>query len=102
MNLRRGIATFRGHHIPSIDFLGRKRWWFALSGAFVVLSLVGLFARGLNFSIDFKGGALLEFPNKSGATVADYQRVLNRFGLSEAKVEILQGGNCPVGCVNVK
>jgi len=99
---REAIATFRGHHIPNIDFLGRRKWWFALSGAFIVLSLVGMFARGLNFSIDFKGGSLLEFPNRSGATVADYTRVLNRFGLREAKVEILTGGQCPQGCVNIK
>ena len=102
MRGREAIATFRGHHIPNIDFLGRRKWWFALSGAFIVLSLVGLFARGLNFSIDFKGGALLEFPNRSGATVGDYTGVLNRFGLREAKVEILSGGQCPQGCVNVK
>ncbi|HEX9312024.1 MAG TPA: protein translocase subunit SecF [Actinomycetota bacterium] len=102
MRGREAIATFRGHHIPNIDFLGRRKWWFALSGTFIVLSLVGLFARGLNFSIDFKGGALLEFPNRSGATVGDYTRVLNTFGLKEAKVEILTGGQCPQGCVNIR
>ncbi len=102
MRGRAAIATFRGHDIPNIDFLGRRKWWFALSGTFIVLSLVGLFARGLNFSIDFKGGALLEFPNRSGSTVGDYTGVLNKFGLREAKVEIQSGGQCPQGCVNVR
>ncbi len=101
MNIRRAIATFRGNHVPTIDFLGRRKWWFALSGTFIVLSLVGMFARGLNYSIDFKGGAQLQFPDKSGATVADFQRVLNRFGLRESKVEVLGGGQCPQGCVTI-
>jgi preprotein translocase subunit SecF len=102
MNLRRSIATFRGHHIPNIDFIGRRRIWFTFSGILVVVSIAGLVGRGLNYSIDFKGGSLLEFPNKSGASVADYQRVLNKYGLGEAQIEILQGTQCTEGCVNIK
>src|SRR5918911_3040442 len=94
MNLRKAVATFRGNHTPSFDFIGRRRIWFALSGFILLLSLVGLFARGLNFSIAFKGGALLEFPNRSGATVPDYQRIMARYGLGDAQVEIISGGNC--------
>jgi len=103
MSVRTAVATFRGHHVPHIEFIRRKAWWFGISGALIVLSLVGLFARGLNFSIDFKGGALLQMPNRSGASAGDYQRVLNRFGLGEAKVEIFQGGQCPPGgCVSIQ
>jgi preprotein translocase subunit SecF len=89
VNVRRAIATFRGHHIPNIDFLGRKKWWFALSGFFIALSLVGLIGRGLNFSIAFSGGSLLQLPNASHASVGDYQRVMAQFGRADAQVEIL-------------
>jgi preprotein translocase subunit SecF len=92
MNLREATATFRGHRTPTIDFIGRRRIWFALSGFLIVLSLVGLIVRQLNFSIAFTGGSLLEFQNRSGASVADYQRVMARFGLAEAQVEILGSG----------
>jgi preprotein translocase subunit SecF len=102
VNVRRAIATFRGNHIPNVDFIGRKRIWFALSGFIVLLSLVGLFARGLNFSIAFKGGALLEFPDRSRASVADYQRIMARYGLGDAQVEIITGGDCQNGCVNIR
>ena len=73
------FSTFRGHRVPNVNFIGRKAWWFSLSGAFVLLSLIGLFARGLNYSIDFKGGSQLEFPNRSGASVSDYETVMRRF-----------------------
>ena len=41
----------------SIDFVGRQKTWYALSGVLVVLALVGIFARGLNFGIEFRGGS---------------------------------------------
>src|SRR6266511_1889391 len=89
MNVREAISTFRGHRVPHLNLIAHRKWWFALSGFFIVLSLAGLFIRGLNFSIEFKGGSLLEFPNRSGASVRDYQAIMSRFGLGDAKVEIV-------------
>jgi preprotein translocase subunit SecF len=91
VNFREGLATFRGHRVPHLNIVGRRNWWFALSGFVILLSLIGLFVRGLNFSIEFNGGSLLQFPNQSGASVSDYQAVMARFGLSDAKVEIVGG-----------
>jgi preprotein translocase subunit SecF len=96
MRFREAVSTFRGHRVPSIDFIRRRNWWFALSGAFIVLSLVGLIAQGLNFSIEFKGGSILELPNKKGASVQDYQTVLSQFGLSDARVELLGTGTVEI------
>jgi preprotein translocase subunit SecF len=96
MRLREAVATFRGHRVPSIDFIGRRMWWFSLSGAFILLSLIGLVFSGLNFSIEFKGGSVLALPNKSGASVQEYQTVLSRFGLSDARVEILGTGTVQI------
>jgi preprotein translocase subunit SecF len=89
MNIREGLSIFRGHRVPHLNLVRHRNWWFALSGFFILLSLVGLFVSGLNFSIEFKGGSLLEFPNRSGAPVKDYQAVMARFGLGDAKVEVV-------------
>jgi preprotein translocase subunit SecF len=102
VRLREAVSTFRGHRVPNLNLIERKYWWFALSGFFIVLSLVGLIARGLNFSIEFKGGTLLQLPNKSGASVKDYQSIMSRFGVTDAEVELIGGGNCPSGCVQIK
>jgi preprotein translocase subunit SecF len=40
----------------SIDFVGRWRRWFAISGVILVLAVGGLAFRGLNYGIEFKGG----------------------------------------------
>jgi len=102
MRIRDAIATFRGHRVPNLNLIGRRNWWFAMSGTFVVLSLVGLFFRGLNFSIEFKGGSQLQFQDRSGASVQDFQAIMARFGLPDARVEIVGGPNCPTGCAQIR
>lgn len=44
-----------------IDYIGRRRIWFAFSAAVVVLSIGALAIRGLNLGIDFKGGSQISF-----------------------------------------
>jgi preprotein translocase subunit SecF len=46
------------HGETSFDFVGRRRLWFSISGVLVLISLVSLVWPGLNFGIDFKGGAV--------------------------------------------
>jgi preprotein translocase subunit SecF len=65
--LYRGETTF--------DFINRWRYWFALSGAVIAIGLVALGVRGLNFSIDFKGGIQWEVPTT--AAVATVKTDLN-------------------------
>ena len=43
-----------------MNIIGRKKIFFSLSGALVVMSVLGLFFWGLNLGIDFTGGSLLE------------------------------------------
>src|SRR5437867_4183603 len=96
MRVRQAVATFRGHHVPNINFIGRKVWWFALSGTFILISIVGLLGPGLKFSIEFNGGSILQLPDRSGASVADYERVLAGFGIKDPRVEILGGGTVQI------
>ena len=42
---------------PHFDFVGRRKQWAILSGILVLVSVVSLFTRGLNLSIDFVGGS---------------------------------------------
>ena len=44
----------------TIDFMGKRRLAILLSTVLLVISLVALITRGLNFGIDFTGGTLIE------------------------------------------
>ena len=41
----------------NVDFVGRWRVWFAISGVFLLLCLGAIALRGMNFGIDFTGGS---------------------------------------------
>ncbi len=44
-----------------IDFMGKRRLWFAISGCVVAIAVISLGVRGLNLGIDFKGGSQVTF-----------------------------------------
>ena len=52
------LASRLYHGETSYDIVGRRRLWFTISAALVVISLISLVVPGLNFGIDFKGGAV--------------------------------------------
>jgi preprotein translocase subunit SecF len=66
----------------SIDFIGRQRRWYAFSGILIVLALVGIFARGLNFGIEFRGGS--EFRLTGVSDTSNYEE--------KAKAAIAEAG----------
>jgi len=47
--------------IPNIDFIGKKNYALTFSIIITILSIILLFSKGLNLSIDFKGGTIIEF-----------------------------------------
>jgi preprotein translocase subunit SecF len=51
---RLGTELYDGR--KSIDFVGRRWTWYAISGVLILVALTGLFAKGLNLGIEFKGG----------------------------------------------
>jgi len=49
-----GGRLYRGE--TSIDFIGKRRRWYALSALFILASLLALTLQGLKLGIEFKGG----------------------------------------------
>jgi preprotein translocase subunit SecF len=41
----------------SIDFVGRRWLWYGISAAIVLVAISGLFFKGINYGIEFTGGA---------------------------------------------
>jgi preprotein translocase subunit SecF len=73
----------------SIDFYGRRKWGLLLSGVLLVVTVVSLFARGLNLGIDFEGGVAWEVP---AAQVSDDQirAVLDDNGIESGNAKLQQ------------
>ena len=83
-----GGRLYRGE--VSVNFVGRRRLWYAISGLILVVSIVAVLVRGLAFSVDFKGGAVFTFPSTS-ASLSQVQSAVEAGGASGAIVQQTHG-----------
>jgi preprotein translocase subunit SecF len=65
-----GGRLYRGE--VSFDFVSRKKLWYTISGLILVISIAALAFRGLNYSVEFKGGNLFLFkaPHTTSAQIS--------------------------------
>jgi preprotein translocase subunit SecF len=88
---------YRGE--TDIDFIGRRRLWFAISGALVLLCLVILLTRGLNYGIEFAGGVQTRAPIVDPAlaeetdieVIEEVRSALTPLGAGNAQIQIVTG-----------
>jgi preprotein translocase subunit SecF len=78
-----GDRLYRGE--SGIDFVGRRRTWFIISGILILISLAALGFRGLNLGIEFQGGAVFSVPNAT-CSVVDAREVASEASGAEAIV----------------
>jgi len=83
-----GGKLYRGE--VSVNFVGRQRLWYTISGFILVISIVALLVRGLSFSVDFKGGAIFTFPSSS-TSLSQVQTAVEDGGVSGAIVQQVHG-----------
>jgi preprotein translocase subunit SecF len=74
------------------DFVGARRTFLIISSVLLVVSALSLAVRGLNLSLDFRGGVAVETENPAGAGVADVREALQPLGLSDARIQLLADG----------
>lgn len=87
------LPVFKGMdffpHDLRLPFMKYKGPAIALSIVLMVLSLGVFFARGLNYGIDFKGGAVIEAQTVSGAAadVGHLREKLGKLGLGAVQIQ---------------
>jgi SecD/SecF fusion protein len=70
-----------------IDFVGRAKFWFALSGAVIAIGIGSLILQGLNLGIDFKGGSQVTFETPTPTSVEDVRREAAAIGRADAVIQ---------------
>ena len=85
-----GIAgrLYRGE--LSVNIVHRQRLWYAISGLILLISIVALLTRGLNFSQEFTGGSSFTFPASSSMSQGAISRVVTAAGGGDATVQSTQ------------
>jgi preprotein translocase subunit SecF len=93
MSVRRAFDTFRGYRHPEFNIIQRRRRWFVLSGSAILVSIIALVFLGLNYSIDFTGGTLIEYRLSNDVTVEQVRDLLGQdpYARESAEVQIVGG-----------
>jgi SecD/SecF fusion protein len=76
--------------IPSwqrIDFIGRTKFWFAISGTVLAIGLGSLVVQGLNLGIDFKGGSQFSFKTPQAHDIQDVRAQTTALGINDAVIQ---------------
>jgi SecD/SecF fusion protein len=76
--------------IPSwqrVDFIGRTKYWFAVSGAVLLIGIGSLAVQGLNLGIDFKGGSQFSFKTPEPHQISDIRAQTAAMGLGDAVIQ---------------
>lgn len=71
----------------NIDFLGKRNIAWILSAILIVVSIVSLSTRGLNFGIDFTGGTLVEVGYVNSAELEPIRSALESASFNDAIVQ---------------
>jgi preprotein translocase subunit SecF len=74
------------------DFVGARRTFLIISSILLLISVISLAVRGLNLSLDFRGGVAVETENPAGADVGEVRDALAPLGLTDARIQLLADG----------
>jgi preprotein translocase subunit SecF len=69
------------------DFIGVRRYAYMVTAVILIPGLLFLLVKGLNYSIEFTGGTLLQIQSKKPVNVADLRTGLDRQGLHGAEIQ---------------
>ncbi|EIV93221.1 protein translocase subunit SecF [Frankia sp. QA3] len=66
-----------------IDFVGRRRVWYLVSGVLIAVCALSMIFRGFTLGIEFSGGAVFQLPSHGG-TVEQVEETLSSVGIDPA------------------
>ena len=68
----------------SVDFVGKRKIWYLISLLILLVSLAGVFVRGINLGIEFEGGAKFTVP--STTSVENARNIVKDAGIDSALI----------------
>ncbi len=80
------------HGRTQIDFVGRRRLWYTISGVAMAISVVALIVFNLNLGLEFRGGVAIQTQNLTGADVTTMTDALAAIGQDDPLVQLINDG----------
>jgi SecD/SecF fusion protein len=70
-----------------IDIVGKRRLWFSIATAVLVISIGAIIFKGLNLGIDFEGGSQVSFETPEPTSVEDVRNEVASLGRADAVIQ---------------
>ncbi len=70
-----------------MDFMGKSKWFFSMSGTILLIGALAIGGKGLNFGIDFKSGTRIQTAFVKPVTQAQVSAVMSAEGYPSAQVQ---------------
>lgn len=76
----------------NFDFIGKRKFAYALSCIIIIAGIVSLFVQGLNFGIDFTGGTVFQVQYEDNKEISDLRDELGAMGYDGAQIQQMDNG----------
>jgi preprotein translocase subunit SecF len=80
-----GRRLYRGE--IDVDFVGKWRLWYGLSGLLLVVSIAGLLLNGLNLGVEFRGGSVFSWKPQSSVSIEQVRTTFLENGVHQPIVQ---------------
>ncbi|MFD5030522.1 protein translocase subunit SecF [Streptomyces sp. NPDC058220] len=104
-----GARLYRGE--VGYDFVGKRKFWYAISILITITAIVGLAVRGLNMGIEFKGGAVFTTPSTSVSVTqartaaqeaSGHDAIVQKLGNGGLRIQVTELGTKQAGVVKTE
>jgi preprotein translocase subunit SecF len=73
---------------PNLDFIGVRKYMYALSGSLILIGIISLIVRGgPNYGIDFLGGTAVQVRFEKPVPIAAVRSALSTMGLGQSEIK---------------
>ena len=84
------------------DFMGKSRYFFAMSGIILTIGSIAVATKGLNFGIDFESGTRVTADLARPAGVEDVRSAITPLNLADAKIQNVKNKDLGPNAIQVK
>lgn len=74
-----------------IDFMSKRTIFYFVSTAFILLGILGIMVKGINFGIDFKGGSEIALEFEKPIEINEIRSEVDKLGLGNIEVKTFGG-----------
>jgi preprotein translocase subunit SecF len=71
----------------NIDFMGQRNLWYTVSATVILIGMVSLFFKGVNFGIDFLGGTEVIVKFQEPISISDIRSAMDKIGYGDAEIK---------------